>query len=369
MKNKFLALLIAAIPFFAVACQKNPTGDTTEKVSATESKVKYFKNPVIPGDHADPFVAQKDGNYYFLSTKGGNIAIAKTRAMSQLSLANETVVWTPPENTDHSADLWAPELHFLSGKWYVYFAAAQRGVNDSNRMFVLENDSADPTQGNWIFKGRIFDSANDEWAIDGSILTIADKNYFIWSGWENANEKYKQYIYIAPMSNPWTLSGPRVKISSPTNDWERWEPDFLGAGVNEGPIALQHDANSPVFIIFSASRYSSDNYCLAQIQLKTDGNPLDAEDWINKKQVFTKSEKNMVFGPGHNGFFTSSSTDDKGVVQTENWFIYHARNLPNAPNQPRTSRMQKLTWNTDGSPNFGSAVSTGLNIPSPIGEQ
>ncbi|RYY34057.1 MAG: glycosyl hydrolase family 43 [Sphingobacteriaceae bacterium] len=369
MKNKILTFLVAAIPLFALACQKSKTTDTSAKVDPPGEKVKYFKNPVINGDHADPYVAQRDGSYYFLATKGGNIAIAKTRAMSQLNLANETVVWTPPENTDHSVDLWAPELHFLSGKWYIYFAAAQRGVNDSNRMFVLENDNADPTQGEWTFKGKIFDAANDEWAIDGSILTIADKNYFVWSGWENANEKYKQYIYIAPMLNPWTLSGPRVKISSPTNDWEKWEPSFLGAGVNEGPIALQRDANSPIFVIFSASRYSSDNYCLAQIELKKDGNPLMPEDWINKKQVFTKSDKNMVFGPGHNGFFTSSSTNDKGEQQTENWFIYHARNMPNNPNQPRTSRIQKLTWNNDGSPNFGSATSTGVNIPCPIDEQ
>jgi len=350
------------------ACKKNIVADTSSKVDPSTPKVKYFKNPVIDGDHADPFVAQKDGNYYFLSTKGNRISIAKTRAMSQLVAAIETVVWTPPQNTDHSADIWAPELHFLAGKWYIYFAAAQSGVNDSNRMFVLENDNADPTKGTWAFKGKIVAPGSDEWAIDGSILTIGDKNYFIWSGWDNAAEKYKQYIFLAPMANPWTLSGPRVKISSPTNDWERWEPTFLGAGVNEGPISLQHDAKSPLFIIFSASRYSSDNYCLAQIQLKAGGDPSVAGDWINKKEIFVKSDKNSVYGPGHNGFFSSSRQNDKGITETENWFIYHARNIPNKPDQPRTVRMQQLSWNADGSPNFGSAVNTGVDIPAPIGD-
>ncbi|AMP98936.1 Putative hydrolase [Pedobacter cryoconitis] len=368
MRNKLLALLIALIPLFAQACQKNKAGDDSIKVNLSGSKVKYFKNPIIDGDHADPFVAQKDGSYYFLSTRGNRITILKTKAMSQLVAANEITVWTPPQHTDHSADIWAPELHFLSGKWYIYFAAAQSDVNDSNRMFVLENDSADLTLGTWAFKGRIFDQANDQWAIDGSIVTIGDKNYFIWSGWENMNEKYKQYIFIAPMSNPWTLSGPRVKISSPTNDWERWEPTFLGAGVNEGPIALQRDKQSPLFIIFSASRYSSDNYCMAQIQLAAGSNPLIAGNWINKKPIFEKSDEISVYGPGHNGFFTSSGTNDKGAIETENWFIYHARSLPGKPDQPRTVRIQKLTWNTDGSPNFGRPISTGIDIARPIGE-
>lgn len=368
MRRRLLVLLAACIPVFAQACQKNKSGTDSIKTNSTGIKVKYFKNPVIDGDHADPFVAQKDGNYYFLSTKGNRITIAKTRAMSQLVAATEATVWTPPQNTDHSADLWAPELHFLSGKWYIYFAAAQSGVNDSNRMFVLENDNPDPTQGTWNFKGKIFDQANDQWAIDGSVVTIGDKNYFTWSGWENDNEKYKQYIFIAPMANPWTLSGPRVKISSPTNDWERWEPTFLGAGVNEGPIALQRDAKSPLFIIFSASRYSSDNYCLAQIQLKPGSDPLVADNWINKKQVFEKNDKAMVYGPGHNGFFTSSRTNEKGITETENWFIYHARPTPNKPDQPRTARMQKLTWNSDGSPNFGIPISTSVDIACPIGD-
>jgi len=369
MINKLFLLLISLAPLFSLACQKDSQDNYIVQADTPGRKIKYFQNPILKGDQADPFVTYKDGNYYFLSTKGNRIAITKTQVMSQLSAATEKTIWTPPANTDHSSDLWAPELHFISGKWYVYFAAAQTGVNDSNRMFVLENENPDPTQGTWIFKGKIADPVNDQWAIDGSILSYDGKNYFVWSGWENETEKYKQYIYLAAMSDPWTLSGPRVKISAPTNDWERWEPGFLGAGVNEGPIMLQRDSKSPLFVVFSASRYSSDNYCLGQIELKANSNPALAESWINKKQAFVKSEKNAVYGPGHNGFFTSSGKDEKGNAIVEYWFIYHARSTPGEPNHARTSRMQPLSWNTDGSPNFGRPMSTGINIPCPISEQ
>ncbi|KAA8481844.1 GH43 family beta-xylosidase [Arcticibacter tournemirensis] len=338
-------------------------------VSGTQDLFNFhnlnFQNPLINASRPDPYVAQKDGYYYFMYTRGSSLGIRKTTSMSLLATAQEVVVWTPPAGTDHSSNIWAPELHFLSGKWYLYFAAND-GQGDNHRMFVLENSNSDPTTGTWTYKGKITDSS-DQWAIDGSVLTIGSSMYFIWSGWESVASRYKQYIYLATMSNPWTINGPRVKISSPTNTWEKYEPNSLGAGVNEGPIMLQKDAGSPVFIIFSASRYSSDNYCLAQIQLKAGGNPTVASDWINKKQVFVKNETNSVYGPGHNGFFTSSYTDPNAVLRTETWFVYHARSAPNNTG-PRTPRMQKLTWNADGSPNFGTATSTGVNIPIPIGE-
>lgn len=326
-----------------------------------------FQNPLTTSSRPDPYVAQKDGYYYFLSTKGNRITIIKTPSMSLLAAMPEILVWTPPSGTAYSSNIWAPELHFLSGKWYIYFAANDN-TGDTHRMYVLENGNTDPTTGTWTFKGKISDSS-DQWAIDGSILTVGSQNYFIWSGWENVATKYKQYIYLATMSNPWTISGPRIKISSPTNSWEKYEPSgSQGLGVNEGPIMLQRDASSPVFIIYSASRYGSDNYCLAQIQLKSGGDPTVATDWINKKQVFVKSDANGVYGPGHNGFFTSSYTDANGVFRSENWFVYHARSVANTSNGGRPPRMQKLTWNTDGSPNFGTAAATGIDTPIPIGD-
>lgn len=371
MKNRFFVGVVAASVLFMLGgCEKKILSGSIqvpEQKAVTKPSANVFQNPLIDAGRADPWVAQKDGFYYFMYTRGGNIGLRKTKLMSFLANVTETVVWTPPVGTEYSKNLWAPELHFLAGKWYIYFAANDGG-DDSHRMFVLENPNSDPTTGTWTFKGKISDPSN-QWAIDGSILTVGNANYFIWSGWENLATKFKQQIYIAPMSNPWTINGPRVKISSPTNDWERYEPSSLGSGVNEGPVMLQKDSKSPVFIIYSGSRYTSDNYCLGQIQLKDGGNPLLGSDWINKKQVFTKSIENSVYGAGHNGFFTSSYTNAAGIKTTENWLIYHARSEANNTSGTRTPRMQQFSWNADGSPDFGTAVATGVNIPVPIGEQ
>lgn len=65
----------------------------------------------------------------------------------------------PPPDQPYSDGVWAPELHDLNGRWYIYFAANHpaRG-NPSHRMWVLgggpsNQDPLDPSQ--WQFLGGI----------------------------------------------------------------------------------------------------------------------------------------------------------------------------------------------------------------------
>ena len=127
--------------------------------------------------------------------------------------------------TMYSKELWAPEVMYLQGKWYAYFAADD-GDNNHHRMYVLENASPDPMKGEWTFKGQINDSTN-KWAIDGDVYEYNNQLYMVWSGWKD-DINGEQDIYIAKMSNPWTISSPRVRISKPKYDWET-HGDFHGS--------------------------------------------------------------------------------------------------------------------------------------------
>jgi GH43 family beta-xylosidase len=82
-----------------------------------------FANPVLPSG-PDPWVAQRDGWYYYTNTLGDRIALWKTRDMARLSEASPVTVWRAPKNGPHSTSVWAPELHYLRGKWYLYYSAA-----------------------------------------------------------------------------------------------------------------------------------------------------------------------------------------------------------------------------------------------------
>ena len=313
-----------------------------------------FQNPLLPSG-PDPFVAQKDGYYYYLHTLNNRLAIWRTTTMSGLGSAPSTVVWTPPANGAASGNLWAPELYFLDGKWYIYYTAGPNGSNlGLQRTWVLENDNANPTVGTWTDKGRIFNPAEDFWAIDATVLEQNGNRYLLWSGHNGIDGV--QRIYISQMSNPWTLTGPRVELSRPQYAWEA-----NGFGVNEGPEIIKR--GNKTFLVYSASFCGTDQYALGTLSASSTADPLLPASWTKSATpVFTQSPASRAYATGHNGFFTSKDG-------TEDWIIYHANSNPGEGCvERRNPRMQKFAWNADGSPNFGVPVPINTDIPKPSGE-
>jgi GH43 family beta-xylosidase len=239
-------------------------------------------------------------------------------------------------------------LHFLQGNWFIY-VAADDGDNAHHRMYVLEGASDDP-QAPFRFVGKIA-APGDCWAIDGTVLEMPDgKIYFIWAGWPGTHDG-AQNLYIAPMSNPWTICGERVCISQPDLPWEQRDYPHI----NEGPETLWH--GSHLFVIYSASAFWDDNYCLGQLTWNG-GDVLNPRSWVKSPQpVF--SHNSEVFGPGHCSFV--KSPDGR-----EDWIVYHAHTGP--ATSRRNVRIQPFTWNADGSPRFGSPVSPSMPLHTPSGE-
>lgn len=351
LKISKICLYLLLLNMAIAGCRNNPApqNNTSAKDSTT------FSNPLLASG-PDPWVIQKDGYYYYTHTLGNQIALWKTKSMSMLKEASPKVVWTAPATGTNSVNLWAPELHFLEDKWYIYYTAGASPDLGTQRTFVLENTAADPTTGTWTDKGQIFHPIENYWAIDGTVLQHKANNYFIWSGYITPQD-ITQRIYIAQMSNPWTLTGKRSLLSSPLHEWEKnGDPD-----VNEGPEILKK--NGKVFLIYSASGCWTDEYALGMLTLPESGDPLEPASWIKSTTpVFTKAPEAKAFGPGHNGFFQSPDG-------SEDWIIYHA-NLQSGQGcaDLRSPRMQKFTWSTDGTPDFGKPVPVYTAIKKPSGE-
>lgn len=314
-------------------------------------------NPLLPSG-ADPYSYYKDGYYYYTQTTGNRIELWKTKNLANLKDAPHQTIWTPPLNTAYSKEIWAPEVMFLQGKWYAYFAADD-GDNRNHRMYVLENASADPFKGKWIFKGQITDPTN-KWAIDGDVISLKNQLYMIWSGWEG-DENGKQEIYIAKLKNPWTVQGKRVKISTPKFEWEKnghLDGNPSQVDVNEGPQFLVHQDH--IFVIYSASGCWTDFYALGMLSTSANADLLNPAVWKKAEQpVFKQSPANSVYAPGHNSFF--KSPDGK-----EDWILYHANEKPGQGcGGYRSPRAQRFSWNTNGTPDFGIPVKTGKAIAIP----
>ena len=313
-----------------------------------------FNNPLLEADGADPWMVFYDGNYYLTATQWSSIRMWKSPTVAGLKNVEPVTIWSDA-TPSRCCNVWAPEFFLLEGpsgpRWYVYYTAGTDGTLDNQRMHVLESAGADPL-GPYTYKSRIFDPQNDTWAIDGSVLKMPDgKLYFLFSSWVGPN----QTLFIAPMSDPWTISGRRVAISSPTLDWEKAQ-----GNVNEGPEALYNDGK--IFIVYSASACWGPDYKLGMLTYNG-GAVLEPASWVKHPEpVFQRSDENGVDAPGHNGFVTSP--DGK-----ESLIVYHATAAAtDGCTGVRTTRVQKFTWNEDGTPNFGVPVSPETTVTPPSGE-
>lgn len=313
---------------------------------------KTVSNPLLPSG-PDPWIVQHDGYYYFTATLGSRIALRKTRDLGHLADAPVTVVWRAPAKGPGSASVWAPELHYLDGKWFIYFAASDKAHDDDahRRVYVLENTSNDPTKGQWRSRGALKVVRP---GIDPTVFQLGRKLYFIYSAYVGDHSD----LVIAPMLNPWTLGSPQVDIAHPTYAWEM----HGGRKIMEGPAFLEGPTGK-LFITYSASACWSDHYALGMLSAAAGANPLDPASWHKTPQpVFKSDPANGVYAPGGNGFF--KSPDGR-----QTWIVYHANGGPGWGCGPRRSpRVQRVHWRVDGTPDFGVPVKAGVPLPAPSGQ-
>jgi GH43 family beta-xylosidase len=308
-----------------------------------------FQNPIL-GSAPDPWIYKHtDGMYYFTATKGNRIDVWQSETISDLFNGRQETVWSSPPSGANAYEVWAPEIHYLDGKWYIYYTASNGEGDSGRRIFVLENASEDFFGGEWVDKGAL-NTAKP--GLDGTVFEHKGKRYFLYSGYDP-----EQSIFLVEMKDPLTLTGPEVLLTKPEFDWEK--NDFA---VNEGPEILKHDGK--IFMVYSASSCFSDDYALGMLTADEDSDLMKPESW-NKSNVpvFSKSEANGVYGPGHNSFV--KSPDGK-----EDWIVYHANPAAGMACGPqRSTRIQKIEWNKDGTPNFGVPVAEATVLAVPSGEE
>ncbi len=245
----------------------------------------------------DPWVIYEDGYFYHcFANRAGDIFVAKSQTAEGLATASPVLAYRPEEGKPYSKELWAPELHILDGKSYIY-VACDDGNNHNHRMYVLTNDSADPTKVPYRMGGKLTDDS-DKWAIDATIFHYNGKRYVVWSGWEG-DENVCQNLYIATMSDPFTITSKRVCISTPEYDWEKLDCDGnehgKGPYINEGPAVYQKDGE--LMVLYSGSGSWANNYCIGILRFKG-GDLLDKNNW--EKQPFPAlSQADGWNGPGH----------------------------------------------------------------------
>lgn len=323
-------------------------------VISSQLQAQHFMSVI--GDRPDPHILYYDGYYYYTGTFGGSVSVKRSETLDGLRNAGTKRLFDanaggPP------GDYWASEIHRVNGNWYIYYTADPTTISgtDNQRMYVIENTAEDPYTGTWT-NHRIFDPNNDVWAIDGTVFEHNGELYYVWSGSDvHDNIPHKpQNIYIARMSNPWTLETGRVLLSTPTSSWE-------GNQVDEGPEVVKH--GNRIFIAFSSHGCWTPDYRIGGIYMNVNSDPLNPAAWTkHPTPFFSRYDLFDVYGPGHHCFFKSPDG-------TEDWFAYHAVADPaGGCNSKRTVRAQRFYWSADNIPVFGQPIKQGEVQVAPLGE-
>ena len=297
--------------------------------------VAGFTNPILPSG-PDPWILRVGHTYYFMATRGDRLTIRKTNDITKVAAAPEVTVWTPPPTGPNSRSIWAPELHQISGKWFIYYTASDSAHDDNlhRSIFVLENDGPDPTQGRWTNRGRVNTRYS---AIDPTIFSYRGKVYLVYSVQLGSESQ----LAIAPLRNPWTLVAPETIISKATLPWERQI-----YSINEAPEFLL-GPRGDLFLTYSASACTSDDYAIGLLSAPAGSNPLNPRVWTKSPDpVVSKAPNVAVFGPGHNGFFTSPNGK-------QHWIVFHANPGPSMGcTSNRGTWIEPFVFSADGRPVF-----------------
>ncbi|MFE2457356.1 glycoside hydrolase family 43 protein [Streptomyces sp. NPDC059402] len=339
LKGAAAAGALAAVPTVASAAPAAP--------AAAPAKAAPYANPLVR-NRADPHIRRHtDGFYYFTATvpEYDRIVLRRSRTLGGLATADESVVWRKHATGDMGAHIWAPEMHRVDGKWYIYFAAAPAERVWDIRIWVLENAHANPFRGTWVERGQVR-TAWETFSLDATTFTHRGTRYLAWAQHEPGMDN-NTALWLSEMANPWTLTGPQVRLSTPEYDWE-----CVGFKVNEGASVIAR--NGRLFMTYSAAATDA-NYCMGLLTVDADADLMNPANWSKSPTpVFTSNDTTGQYGPGHNCFTVAQ--DGRTDV-----LVYHARQYKEIDGDPlddpnRHTRVQKLGWKADGTPEFGVPV-------------
>ena len=291
----------------------------------------------FPGQ--DPFVIPHDDGFLLVQSGGGDrrIVVKRFHDLDRMDRNVETVIWTPSGPTSHLRKIWAPELHHIDDRWYVYFSAGD-GTPGGHRTYALVSD--DPL-GPYLTLGQVGDPRHDVWAIDLTVFSHLGRLYAVWSGWEGAQDGFPQNLYIAPMVNPWTISGERRCLSRPEHGWE-----MSVAPVNEGPEVIRHPVSGQLFLLYAADASWTQAYKTGLLEW-TGGDPVDPASW--------KKLLRPLFNGGGHGCVVETPAGTR--------FVYQRKLSADPGWADREIRSAPFAWDADGYPVVGSA---GTAVSTPV---
>ena len=240
------------------------------------------------------------------------IVLRCSQSIEGLARAEEKTIWKAHSSGIMAKHIWAPEMHKIGGKWYIFFAAGASADIWAIRPYVLRCEGDNPYLDPWTECGQMQASAGDDssftsFSLDMTYFECGGKHYVIW-----AEIKGDSSLFMAEIdpSEPWKLTSAPILLTKPEYDWE-----LVNHRVNEGPAVLKTE--NKVYVYFSASGTGAE-YCVGRMEADIGSDLMNIKNWKKlDKPVLSTADLVGESGPGHNCFVKDTNGDTL--------FVYHAR--------------------------------------------
>ncbi len=274
-----------------------------------------YTNPVTGIYVADPGVLYYRGEYYLYPTAGLEpVGVFRSEDLVTWEFAGD--VMRHRTNGDWDArDIWAPEVFYDNGTFYLYYTGTQDGSDATRRVGYATSTS--PT-GPFTSGGPLL----PPFTIDPHPFRDP-----------RTGERYLFFNGPMPQNNVQRLAGFGQLAGSPevvTHTTFPWEEIW-----NEAPWVVER--NGTYYTFYSAGCFCNESYSLSYA---TASAPFGAP-WTKAPENPILRSTSTVEGPGHNSVV-------RGPGGVEPWVVYHGRDRkPGTQVDQRSTRVDRLFWNHD----------------------
>lgn len=284
-----------------------------------------YQNPGINFGTApimgDPFLhyEESEKTFYLYGTTGGS--------RFDYYVSKDLVDWSlggtcfQPTSSDWSQNrLWAPEMHKIGDKYYLYYSAAENSSATLHCSVAVSDSPKGPFTNN-IAEGVDGSKPRFDFgfaSIDGSVFVDDDGKMYYYFAKDQVDGI--STIWGAELENPYTLKGPakqltRVGYSKTTgNETQPWET--AQGRWNEGPYMVKH--GDIYYLTYSANMYTSKyygvGYATSFSPLDDFEKPADCMLMGSEKLANSADEWDYASGTGHHMFIT---------LGNQTYVVYH----------------------------------------------
>jgi arabinan endo-1,5-alpha-L-arabinosidase len=320
-----------------------------------------FSFRVFAQDHVqnisvhDPVIAKQGDSYYLFST-GKGIAMWSSPDLknwkSEKPVFSEAPQWAVQEIPSFKGHIWAPDISFYNGTYYLYYSVSAFGKNTSC-IGLVTNTTLDPSNSayHWVDHGKIIQSfpGQTNWnAIDPNLITDKKGNPYLvfgsfWDGLKMVKLSQDRLTVFEDISKIPTIASRKRNVSQENPPAIEDSPKDAGGNAIEAPFVFK---KGKYYYLFASIDYCckgpKSTYKMIVGRAKELSGPYVDKLGVPMTQaggtILLEGDKNW-YGVGHNSVYTFNDTD---------YLIFHGYDATD--NGKSKLRVEKLAWDKSGWP-------------------